>query len=190
MYLVSRHCSGSLAVPGWFSAVITWMRKEFSLGPWKWELGERKPWDQSFSAHRWRATDLQEISRCQNPRCFFQRQPSEGKSLWNVLSLKSHHKPSAVVPSLLSWVLPADSDSFRALAPWGEIPHAGLARWPCFQSRGARGCSRWACEPPRRPPVTSRCLTGAVSCMKSSSRGCNCLQAPDRPHVHCSSHTL
>lgn len=39
------------------------------------------------------------------------------------------------------------------------------------------------CEWPRRILVTFRCLTGAVSCLESSSRGCNCLQAPDRPHV-------
>lgn len=51
---------------------------------------------------------------------------------------------------------------------------------------GSDGEQRF-CEWPRRILVTFRCLTGAVSCMKSSSRGCNCLQAPDRPHVHSSS---
>lgn len=51
---------------------------------------------------------------------------------------------------------------------------------------GSDGEQRF-CERPRKILVTFRCLTGALSCVESSSRGCNCLQAPARPHVHSSS---
>lgn len=47
---------------------------------------------------------------------------------------------------------------------------------------GSEGEQR-LCERPRRILAAFRCLTGAVSCTKSSRRGCDCLQAPDSPHV-------
>lgn len=63
---------------------------------------------------------------------------------------------------------------------------------PDLLSRSAAGSDgeQRLCERPRRILAAFRCLTGAVSCTKSSRRGCDCLQAPDSPHVRSPSEAL
>lgn len=130
--------------------------------------------------------------------------PSSFDLCWLSFSTLRISEPSALLPFPILAVSLVRGPWFWKCVSAGLVgcvlgllcPHKGLWYCFCWAGRGlweephhlgrivggSDGEQRF-CECPRRILAAFRYLTGAGSRLESSSRGCSCLQAPDRPHV-------
>lgn len=165
-----------------------------------------KPFDQPGNVCCWCVVDFHETSSCQNPCCSFGSLQEacfpSSFDLWCLsFSTLRISGPSVLFPFpilvvrimilktcvwcwwAVCWGCSAptkDCDAaFAGLVERSLVLEPHCLGWNIGGSDGEQKF----CECPRRFLVTFRCLTGAGSHLESSSRGCSCLQAPDRPHV-------